>query len=169
MRLFGKRDPVVRPGQPRLLVPFSDRQLDPTVLDAALRIARAEDAVLVPAYLLVVPLEFSLDAPVQHGELGRAMPIREAVELAGRRAGVPVDARIERGRSPIDALGRLWDVESFDRVVIPAPAPGRAGFTSKDLTWMLGHGPGEILVLRPAPDASEDAVANPAGADLAHS
>jgi nucleotide-binding universal stress UspA family protein len=145
-------DPASRPGQRRLLVPFADRQLDPTVLDAALRIARAEDAVLVPAYLLVVPLEYSLDAPVHHGELGRAMPILEAVELAARRAGVPVDARIERGRSPIDALGRLWDVESFDRVVIPAPAPGRAGFTSKDLTWMLGHGPGEILVLRPAPN-----------------
>jgi nucleotide-binding universal stress UspA family protein len=152
MKLFGKRDPEIRPGQPRLLVPFSDRQLDPAVLDAALRIARAEESVLVPAYLLVVPLEFSLDAPVQQGELSRAMPLLEAVELAARRAGVPVDARIERGRSPIDALGRLWEVESFDRVVVPAPAPGRTGFSSKDLTWMLEHGPGEILVLRPTPD-----------------
>ena len=121
------------------------------MLDAALRIARAEESVLVPAYLLVVPLEFSLDAPVQHGELGRAMPLLEAVELAARRAGVPVDARIERGRSPIDALQRLWEVESFDRIVVPAPAPGRTGFSAKDLSWMLEHGPGEILVLRPAP------------------
>jgi hypothetical protein len=85
------------------------------------------------------------------------------VELAARRAGVPVDARIERGRSPIDALSRLWDVESFDRVVIPAPAPGRAGFTPKDLTWMLVHGPGEVIVLRPAPngDKGSAAVATP--------
>jgi hypothetical protein len=155
VKLFGRKDPEVRPGAPRLLVPFADRQLDPTVLDAALRIARAEDAVLVPAYLLVVPREFSLDAPVQHAELGRAMPILEAVELAARRAGVPVDARIERGRSPIDALTRLWEVESFERVVVPAPAPERAGFSAKDLSWMLEHGPGEILVLRPAPDAVE--------------
>jgi hypothetical protein len=151
VRFFGKRDPEIRLGQPRLLVPFADRQLDPPVLDAALRIARAEESVLVPAYLLIVPLEFSLEAPVQHGELGRAMPILEAVELAARRAGVPVDARIERGRSPVDALGRLWEVESFDRVVVPAPAPGRAGFSAKDLSWMLENGPGEILVLRPAP------------------
>jgi hypothetical protein len=134
-------------------VPFTARQLDPDVLDAALRIARAEDAVLVPAYLLVVPLEFSLDAPVRHEELGRAMPILEAVELAARRARVPVDARIERGRSSIDALSRLWQVEDFDRVVIPAPAPGRTGFSGKDLSWMLAHGPGEILVLRPSPDS----------------
>ncbi len=153
MRRPWRRDPERRPGQRRLLVPFADRQLDPAVLDAALRIARAEDSVLVPAYLLVVPLEFSLEAPVQHGELARAMPILEAVELAARRAGVPVDARIERGRSPIDALGRLWGVEWFDRVVVPAPAPGRTGFSAKDLSWMLEHGPGEILVLRPAPNA----------------
>jgi hypothetical protein len=163
VRLFGRRDPEVRPGAPRLLVPFTGRQLDPAVLDAALRIARAEEAVLVPAYLLIVPFEFSLDAPVQHGELGRAMPILEAVELAARRAGVPVDARIERGRSPIDALTRLWEVETFERVVVPAPAPERAGFSAKDLTWMLAHGPGEILVLRPTPDAVEVDAAAEAG------
>ena len=52
------------------------------------------------------------------------MPMLEAVELAARRAGVPVDARIEKGRSPIDALGRLWEVESFDRVVVPGTRAG---------------------------------------------
>ncbi len=154
MKLFGRRDPEIRPGQPRLLVPFADRQLDPAVLDAALRIARAEESVLVPAYLLVVPLEFSLEAPVQHGELGRAMPLLEAVELAARRAAVPVDARIERGRSPVDTLRRLWEVETFDRIVVPAPAPGGGGFSGDDIAWMLANGPGEILVLRPAPEGA---------------
>lgn len=154
--LWSRRAPERRPGQPRLLVPFSDRQLDPAVLEAALRIARGEDEVLVPAYLIVVPLEYSLDAPAQQRELGRAMPILEAVELAARRAGVPVDARIERGRSPIDALQRLWEVETFDRIVVPAPAPGHPGFSSKDLAWMLAYGPGEILVLRPGPDTEPD-------------
>ena len=139
-------------GRPRLLVPFTAMQLDPTVLDAALRIARVEEAVLVPAYLLVVPLEFSLDAPVQHDELQRAMPILEAVELAARRAGVPVDARIERGRTPIDALQRLWAAERFDRTVVPAPRPGHPGFAPNDLAWMLTHAPNEMLILRPGPD-----------------
>ena len=157
MRLRPIPAPTVarRAGQPRLLVPFTARQLDPTVLDAALRIARAEDALLVPAYLIVVPLEFSLEAPVQHDELQRAMPILEAVELAARRAGVPVDARIERGRSLIDALQRLWCAESFDRVIVPAPAPGNPGFSPKDLSWMLTHAPGETLILRPRPEEPE--------------
>ena len=52
------------------------------------------------------------------------MPLLEAVEHAAARAGVPVDARIERGRTPIDALSRLWEVETFDRILVPALAPG---------------------------------------------
>ena len=153
----GKRSGGRREGRPRLLVPFTAKQLDPTVLDAALRIARAEEALLVPAYLLVVPLEFGLDAPVHHDELQRAMQILEAVELAARRAGVPVDARIERGRSPIDALQRLWCAETFDRVLVPAPAPRHPGFSPKDLAWMLTHAPAETLILRPRPDEPEAA------------
>jgi nucleotide-binding universal stress UspA family protein len=161
MRLWPRRSAQPRAGAPRLLVPFVGRHLDPTVLDAALRIARAEDAVLVPAYLLVVPLEFSLEAPIQHAELQHAMPILEAVELAARRAGVPVDARMERGRTPTDVLRRLWSEEWFDRIVVPAPAPGHPGFTAKELAWMLTHAPSEILVLRPGPGAEHAAAERP--------
>ena len=49
-----------------------------------------------------------------------ALPLLEAVEHAALRAGVPVDARIEKGRSPTHALKRLWEVEHFDRIVAPA-------------------------------------------------
>ena len=60
------------------------------------------------------------------------------------RAGVPVDARVESGRSPIHALQRLWEVEHFDRIVAPGPGGReRPGFTPKDLTWMLVHAPSE--------------------------
>ena len=104
----------------RVLVPFTRGGLDPTVLDASIRIARAEDATLVPAYLIVTPLEFALDAPM-HQQVAVAMPLLEAVEHAALKAGVPVDARIESGRTPIHALQRLWDVERFDRIVVPAP------------------------------------------------
>jgi nucleotide-binding universal stress UspA family protein len=141
-------------GQPRLLVPFTAGTLDPAVLDAAIRIARVEHAVLVPAYLLVVPLEFAPHAPLQ-GQVGVAMPLLEAVELAAARAGVPVDARIERGRTAMHALQKLWDVERFDRIIVPAPIPGRLGFSPRELTWILTHAPNEseTLILRPSPDA----------------
>jgi hypothetical protein len=136
----------------RILVPFTRGALDPTVLAAAIRIARAEEATLVPAYLIVVPFEFGADAPMGQ-QVGVAMPLLEAVEHAALRAGVPVDARVESGRTPIHALQRLWAAERFDRIVVPAPVGRAPGFTPKDLAWMLTHAPSETLILRPDPVA----------------
>jgi hypothetical protein len=81
------------------------------------------------------------------------LPLLEAVEHAALRAGVPVDARIEKGRTPTHALRRLWEVERFDRVLAPAPANSHGGFTPKEVTWILTHAPAETVVLRPAPPA----------------
>jgi hypothetical protein len=145
-----RRGPTAR----RLLVPFTRGDLDPTVLDAALRIARAEEATIVPAYLLVVPLRYAEDSPLRQ-EVAVAMPLLEAVEHAALRAGVPVDARIEKGRTPTHALRRLWDVERFDRVLVPAPsAPRAGGFSAKDLSWILTEAPIETLVLKPGPSGN---------------
>jgi hypothetical protein len=138
-------------GKRRVLVPFTGGALDPTVLDAAIRIARAEDAVLVPAYLLVLPLELGPEAPAI-AQVEVAMPQLEAVEIAALEAGVPVDARIERGRSATHALQKLWEVERFDQIIVPAPSGEHPGFTPKELAWMLTHAPSETLILRPAPD-----------------
>jgi nucleotide-binding universal stress UspA family protein len=137
----------------RILVPFTGGALDERVLSAAIRIARAESATLVPAYLIVIPLEQAEGSPMRQ-QVELAVPLLEAVEHAALRAGVPVDARIETGRTPIHALQRLWDGEHFDRIVVPAPRSGRArGFTPKDLAWMLTHAPAETVILRPDPAA----------------
>jgi hypothetical protein len=134
--------PGPRAGARRILVPFVGR-LDDTVLQAAIRIARAESAVLVPAYLVVVPWRLPEESPLR-AEVEVAMPLLEAVEHAALRAGVPVDARIEKGRSRTHALRRLWEVEHFDRVVAPATS-----FTPKELTWILANAQAETLILRP--------------------
>jgi len=141
-------------GARRILVPFSGASLDPTVLRAAIRIAKAEEAVLVPAYLLVVPLEYPEESPLQK-EVAIAMPLLEAVEHAALRAGVPVDARIEKGRTATHALRRLWETEHFDRLVVPARAGGHDGFDPKELSWLLTNAPTETLVLRPSPNGDE--------------
>jgi hypothetical protein len=140
---------TARAGAPRVLVPFSGR-LDETVLAAAIRVARAEHAVLVPAYLLIVPLRYGEDAPLRD-EVKIAMPLLEAVEHAALREGVAVDARIEKGRTLTHALRRLWEVEQFDQIVAPAPVNGSGGFTEKELAWLLAHAPSETLVLKPTP------------------
>lgn len=140
----------------RVLVPFTGGELDPIVLDAAIRVAKAEDATLVPAYLIVTPLEYSLDAPMQK-QVAVAVPLLEAVEHAGLRAGLAVDARVETGRTPTHALQRLWEAERFDRIVAPAPAGRGPGFTPKELQWILVHAPSETVILRPDPTLAEGA------------
>jgi hypothetical protein len=144
-RLRPRRRPAYQ-GKGRILVPFSG-VLDPVVLEAAIRVARADEAVLVAAYLLVVPLQYPEDS-AQKEKVAVALPLLEAVELAALRAGVPVDARIEKGRSLTHALRRLWEIEQFERIVAPAP-----GFTPKELAWILTHAPTETIVLQPSPAA----------------
>jgi hypothetical protein len=138
-------------GSRRILVPFTGEALDERVLAAAIRVSLAERATLVPAYLLVVPLRLPPDAPME-AEVARAMPLLEAVEHAALRAGVPVDARIEKGRTPTHALQQVWNEEPFTRIIAPAPHGRSEGFTPKDMTWILTHAPVETLVLRPTPE-----------------
>ena len=77
--------------------------LSPRALDAALRLARAESATLVPVFLARVPLHLPLDAPLPR-QSGVALPLQEAIEQRAAQFGVPVDARIERGRTYRHAL-----------------------------------------------------------------
>jgi hypothetical protein len=153
MNIGRRRHLHVDPDAGRILVPFVG-ELNPRVLAAAIRITKAESGVLVPAYLLIVPLALPEDSALT-GEVELALPLLEAVEHAALNDGVPVDARIERGRSLTHALQRLWEVETFDRVVVPAPANDTVGFTPKDLMWILAHAPAETVILRPTPAHGE--------------
>jgi hypothetical protein len=134
----------------RILLPFTGTVISRRALDAALRLARAEHATLMPAYLAAVPMQLPLDCAIP-SEAARAMPMLEAIEQRASAQRVPVDARIERGRSYRHALARLLERESFDRVVVPAGANGGEGLAGEDLVWLLEKAPAEVLVLRPAP------------------
>ena len=73
----------------RILFPFVGGALSERALDAALRLARAEHATLVPAYLAPVPMALPLDAPLPSA-CGAAFELLEAIEqraARGRRAG----------------------------------------------------------------------------------
>jgi nucleotide-binding universal stress UspA family protein len=145
----------------RILLPFTGTEISRRALDAALRLARAEGATLMPAYLAAVPLQLPLQCALP-AEAGRAMAMLEAIEQRASAQGVAVDARIERGRSYRHALARLLEEESFDRVVVPAHANGGEGLSGDDLVWLLRKAPAEVLILRPAPGDDRRVQAAPA-------
>jgi len=147
----GRRPTLVhRGGARRILLPFSGESVSRRALDAALRLAVAEDATLMPAYLAAVPLTLPLDAPLP-ARAETVLPLMEAIEQRAARRDVPVDSRISRGRTSRDALSRLLDSEPVDRVVVPAGSGADAGFTPEDVAWLLAKAPAEVVVLRPGP------------------
>ena len=135
----------------QILLPFTGTEISRRAVDAALRLARAEDATLMPAYLAAVPKQLPLDCAIPN-EAAKAMSMLEAIEQRATAQGVPVDARIERGRSYRHALARLLESETFDRVVVPASASGTSGLSGDDLVWLLQKAPAEVLILRPGPE-----------------
>lgn len=134
-----------------ILLPFTGTEISRRAVDAAMRLARAEQATLMPAYLAAVPKSLPLECAIPN-EASQAMAMLEAIEQRAAAKGVPVDARIERGRTYRHALERLLASETFDRVVVSATATGAAGLSGDDLVWLLERAPAEVMILRPAPE-----------------
>jgi hypothetical protein len=150
------------PARTRILFPFVGTELSDRALEATLRLARAEHAVVVPAYLASVPLPLTLDAPVGRA-CDEAFSVFEAIETRAARAGVALDSRIARGRNVRHALRELMtDVPSATRIVVAASSgDGRDGFSVDDIAWLLRNARGEVLVLRPASIADVPNTATP--------
>jgi nucleotide-binding universal stress UspA family protein len=146
----------------RILLPFTGSSISRRAFDAAVRLARVENATLMPCFLATVPLYLPLDAPLPARCL-HAMPLLETIEQRALDQGVAVDARIARGRTYRDALNHILEVEHFDRVIISAANNPGAGFSGEDLVWLLARADAEVLILRPAPEDRREIEAEVAG------
>ncbi|HEY2637893.1 MAG TPA: universal stress protein [Solirubrobacteraceae bacterium] len=144
----------------QILLPFTGTTLSRRALEAAVRLARVEEATLMPAFLATVPLHLSLDTSLPNMcEAG--MPLLEAIEQRAAKQEIPVESRVERGRSYRHALERLLAAEHFDRVIISATDEPRVGLSGPDLLWLLENADAEVLILRPAPEDTR--VVSPGG------
>jgi hypothetical protein len=156
------------PAATKILLPFAGQSISKRSLEAAVRLAKAEDGVIMPALLTPVPMTLPLDSPLPASCL-RTMPLLEAIEQSASRQGVRVDARVSRGRTAIDALRRLLETEDFDRIIVSATDNPRHGLTNIDVDWLLRKAPAEVLVLRPGPEDHREITAGASGvaSDLA--
>lgn len=133
----------------RILLPFTELGISRRAFEAAVRLARAENATIMPAFLARVPRQLPLDSPLPV-QCGNGMPLLEAIEQRASSQGIAVDARVARGRTYRDALRRLLQEEQVDRVIVSATDSPNAGLSADDLEWLLERVPAEILILRPA-------------------
>ena len=145
------RRPTVR----RILLPFTGQAISSRAFEAAVRLAKAEDATVVPAFLARVPRQLPVDSPLP-AQCAQGMPLLEAIEQRLSSQGIPADARVIRGRTYRDALRRLLEQEQFDRIIVSATDSPRTGLSSEDLEWLLEKVPAEVLILRPAPEDTRE-------------
>ena len=144
--VFRERPRPVR----RILLPFTGQGISRRAFEAAIRLARAENATVMPAFLARVPRTLPIDSPIPL-QCDDGMLLLETIEQRLTGQGVSVDSRISRGRSYRDALRRLLNEEQFDRVIVSATDSPRTGLSADDLEWLLERVPAEVLILRPAP------------------
>jgi hypothetical protein len=135
----------------RILLPFTGPEVSGRAFEAAVRLAKAEGATIIPAFLARVPRHLPLDSPLL-AQCSYGMPLIEAAEQRAAVQGIAVDSRIARGRTYRDALRRLLEDEAFDRVIVSATHNRRTGLSDGDLEWLLERVPAEVLILRPMPD-----------------
>ena len=135
-RVIARRDSA-RPVR-RILVPFTGTFIPRRAFEAAIRLAKAENAVIMPAFLARVPMNLPLASPLPK-QCAEGMPLLEVIEQRALAQGVEVDSRVSRGRTARDALRALLDEEPYDRIIV-----------SEDLQWLLDNVPAEVMILRPA-------------------
>ena len=146
-----KRAETMAAGPKRILFPFAGHALSRRALDAALRLALADHATLVPVFLARVPLQLPLDSPLPR-QCTEGLPLLETIEQRAAALGVPVDSRVDRGRNLRHAMREAIAHERFDRIVVAAASARSEGLRSEDVAWLLDHAPGEVVIIRPGGD-----------------
>ncbi|MEA2279745.1 MAG: hypothetical protein QOK21_352 [Solirubrobacteraceae bacterium] len=139
---------AMRASARRILFPFAGHALSRPALDAALRIAVAERATLVPVFLARVPMEMPLDIALPR-QCAEGIPLLEAIEQRAAAIGIPVETRIERGRTFRHGLREAIEHERFDRIVVAAASLQSPGLHGDDIAWLLDFAPGEVVIIRP--------------------
>jgi pyruvate/2-oxoglutarate dehydrogenase complex dihydrolipoamide acyltransferase (E2) component len=133
-----------RPGARILLLVVGTGPADAT-MEAALRMAREEGGTLVPTYLARIPETQPLDAPPPLA----ARTILERIERRAAEAQVPIEMRIQRGRSYRHAVGRLLEDERFDPIIATASGRDGQGLSPYDVAWLLERTGADVVVFRP--------------------
>ena len=65
---------------------------------------------------------------------------------------MPVDSRVERGRTIRDGLRKLVEEEPFDRMLVPLSTREDVGLGGEDIAWILESVPTEVVAFRAGPD-----------------
>jgi len=135
-------------GFARILVPMKLGPIGEEMVAAAVKLARDGGSSVETLFVVRVPLELPLDAPLPEVEDHAAAALARAARL-GVDAGVEVACRTVRARSIGDAIVRSARDEGADLIVLGSSPRWRrqSRFFSPTVDYVLRHAPAEVLVV----------------------
>ncbi|HSO01166.1 MAG TPA: universal stress protein, partial [Gaiellaceae bacterium] len=152
----GRRAPAAAPAQElppgiqirRVLVPMKLGAIGEEMVATAVALAGERGARVDAVFVILVPLEHPLDAPLPEQEEAAAESLAEAM-LLGEEHGVPVETVTVRSRS----IGRAIVDEAAERgadLIVLGSSPRwrrQSAFFSPTVDYVLRHAPCEVLVV----------------------
>jgi basic amino acid/polyamine antiporter, APA family len=138
------------------IVPIFGTDVDASALRAAAKLV-GEGATVDAVYILRVPNQLSLDAGLHEEEqLGRS--VLESAKLAGRKAGLKVQTRLIRTRSPGAAIVEEAERQNAEIIYLgTAHAPPSERALGPTAAYLLAHRPCRVVIETAPPDGRNGA------------
>jgi basic amino acid/polyamine antiporter, APA family len=132
----------------RVLVPMKLGPIGEEMVATAIALAKERDARVDAVYVMLVPLDQALDAPLPDLEEQAAASLAEA-QLLGEDHGVRVEAVTVRARSIGRAIVEQARERDADLIVLGSSPRWRrqSAFFSPTVAYVLEHAPCEVLVV----------------------
>jgi basic amino acid/polyamine antiporter, APA family len=132
----------------RILVPMKLGEIGEEMVATAVKLAQERHASVHALFVIRVPLELPLDAPLERQEAQAAESLEEAAAL-GTEHGVEVVGRAIRARSIGEAIVREAAESGADLIVLGSSPRWRrqSRFFSPTVDYVLRKSPAEVLIV----------------------
>jgi APA family basic amino acid/polyamine antiporter len=127
------------------IVPIFGTDVDASALRAAAKLV-GEGATVEAVYILRVPNQLSLDAGL-HDEEQLGLSVLESAKIAGRKAGLKVETRLIRTRSPGAAIVEEAERRKAEIIYLgTAHAPPSERALGPTASYLLAHRPCRVVI-----------------------
>ncbi|HEY2072244.1 MAG TPA: universal stress protein, partial [Gaiellaceae bacterium] len=132
----------------KILVPMKLGEIGEEMVATAVKLAQERSAAVEALYVIRVPLEEPLDAPMYDAEERAAASLAEAAAL-GADHGVPVVGKTVRARSIGEAIVAAAAEDGVDLIVLGSSPRWRrqSRFFSPTVDYVLRKSPSEVLIV----------------------
>jgi len=132
----------------KILVPMKLGEIGEEMVATAVKLAQERRATVEALFVMRVPLDLPLDAPLEDLERQAAASMEEAAAL-GHDHGVEVTGRIIRARAIGEAIVQAAEESGADLIVLGSSPRWRrqSRFFSPTVDYVLRKSPAEVLIV----------------------